>query len=402
MITLSMIRKEPKGVSNMNVYFDNSATTKPSPEVLRSMHEVAERFYGNPSSLHHLGIESENLIKKAREVIANSLKVDHSEIYFTSGGTESNNLAIKGIAFQYQSRGKHLVTSSIEHPSVSEVFQSLEKDFGFDITYLPVDSLGRVSVEDLKKAVRDDTVLVSIMHVNNEIGSIQPIKEIGEWLKTKRKIFFHVDDVQGYGRVSLNIKDCGIDLYSVSGHKLHGPKGMGILYIRDGVIISPLFHGGDQQNGYRPGTENVPGIVGLAKAIRMAKEKEEDHRIHLNELKKKLIHGLHDIIGKIRINSNEEPSLGAPHIVNFSLPGLKSEVILHALEEKGIYISTKSACSSKVNKPSRVLKAMGLQDEEAISSLRISFSTENTLEEVDYFLQTIKEILPYYQKIMKV
>lgn len=386
----------------MNVYFDNSATTQPLPEVIKSMVEVSERYYGNPSSLHHLGVEVEHLIKKSKEVISKSLGIGMNEICFTSGGTESNNLAIKGAAFQFQNRGKHLITSEIEHPSVYEVFQVLQKQFGFRVTFLPVNAEGKVSVADLEEAICPDTILVSIMHVNNETGAIQPIEEVGSLLKKYPKILFHVDAVQSVGKIPLDIKGASIDLLSISGHKFHAPKGTGILYVREGLILSPLFHGGGQQQGVRPGTENVPGIVGLAKAIRINAENEKQDQMYLQQLKKRFITGLKESSLSLIINSNENEKGGAPHIVNISLPGLKAEVIVHALEEKGIYVSTKSACSSKKNKPSRVLTAMGLREEYSLSSLRFSFSKHNKIEEIDYCLSVMEEILPYYQNIMKV
>jgi cysteine desulfurase len=385
----------------MNVYLDNSATTRPSPEVLKSMHEVLEKYYGNPSSLHRLGTEAEHLLRRSRELIANLLQVASSEIIFTSGGTEGNNLAIKGIAFEYQKRGKHIITTQIEHASVYEACQALEENFGFQVTYLPVNKEGLISINDLREAIREDTILVSIMHVNNEIGTIQPIEQIGLLLKRFPKILFHVDDVQGYGKVPLSIKGSHIDLLTISGHKFHAPKGIGLLYVREGVHLLPLFHGGAQQDGTRPGTENVAGIVALAKAMRIVKEREGEERIHLRGLQMKAIESLRGL-QHMRINTPIESGFTSPHILNISFMGIKPEVIVHALEERGILISTRSACSSKVQKPSRILTAMGLKEDEANSAIRISFSAINTTQEIEYLGKVMQEIVPYYQKIMKV
>jgi cysteine desulfurase len=385
----------------MKVYFDNSATTKPTKEVIQSMTEVLERFYGNPSSLHHLGAEAEQLLTRSKEQVAALLDVDASEIIFTSGGTESNNLAIKGVAFGYQQRGKHIITSQVEHPSVYEVCQDLEEHFGFQVTYLPVDKNGIVSVADVKRSIREDTILVSIMQVNNELGSIQPITEIGKLLQHYPKLRFHVDQVQGSGKVPLNIKESHIDLLSLSGHKIHAPKGTGILFVKNGVKLYPLLHGGAQQQGIRPGTENVAGSVAFAKALRMIKEQELDHIEHLFKLKEKVTHALLKLEHVI-INSSLDRERFAPHIINASFKGLKPEILVHALEEKGIYVSTKSACSSKIEKPSRILTATGKRDVDASSSLRISFSIDNKIEEVDYFANAIQQIVPHYQNVMKV
>lgn len=385
----------------MKVYFDNSATTKPSEEVIQSMNEVLERYFGNPSSLHHIGAEAEQLLSKSKELVAKLFGVHAAEIVFTSGGTESNNLAIQGVAFGYQQRGKHLITTQIEHPSVFEVCQALEKNFGFEVTYLPVDRNGVVSLDEVKSAIREDTILVSIMHVNNELGSVQPILEIGKLLQKYPKALFHVDQVQGFGKAPLSIRESHIDLLSISGHKLHAPKGTGLLFVKNNVHLYPLFHGGQQQRGIRPGTENIPGIVALAKALRIVKEDEHKHIAHLLRLKEETVKALQQI-DDVLINSPLDKELSAPHIINASFKGLKPEVLVHALEEKGIYVSTKSACTSKIQKTSRILSSCGLSDEEANSALRISFSLTNTLDEVEYFTKVITELVPYYKKILKV
>lgn len=347
-----------------------------------------ETYFGNPSSLHQKGLEAENVLKQARLVAARYLGCKPSEILFTSGGTESNNAAIKGVAFQYQGRGKHIVTTSIEHPAVYDVCKQLES-FGFSVTFLPVDRDGRVSVEDVKKAVRDDTILVSVMHVNNELGTIQPIAEIGEWLKQFPKTLFHVDAVQSFGKLPLRVKEWGIDLASISAHKFHGPRGTGILFKREGLIIQPLLMGGGQEGGFRSGTENLPAVAGMAKAIRMLAEEGKRDADRLSELTRHLREGLSSISGCV-INTPAEGS--APHIVNVSFPGMKAEVVLHALEERGFLVSTKSACSSKADEPSRVLTATGMDREQALSAIRISLGRENTAEEVEKFIAAVREV----------
>jgi cysteine desulfurase len=370
------------------IYFDNSATTRPHPQVIEVVKRAMETYFGNPSSLHQKGLEAENVLKQARLVAAQYLGCKPSEILFTSGGTESNNAAIKGVAFQYQGRGKHIVTTSIEHPAVYDVCKQLES-FGFSVTFLPVDRDGRVSVEDVKKAVRDDTILVSVMHVNNELGTIQPIAEIGEWLKQFPKTLFHVDAVQSFGKLPLRVKEWGIDLASISAHKFHGPRGTGILFKREGLIIQPLLMGGGQEGGFRSGTENLPAVAGMAKAIRMLAEEGKRDADRLSELTRYLREGLSSISGCV-INTPAEGS--APHIVNVSFPGMKAEVVLHALEERGFLVSTKSACSSKADEPSRVLTATGMDREQALSAIRISLGRENTAEEVEKFIAAVREV----------
>lgn len=381
----------------MLIYFDNSATTAPYPEVVGTMREVLDQFYGNPSSLHKIGVQAEKVLNQSRDLAAKLLGVQSGEIIFTSGATESNNMALKGVAFGYGSRGKHIITSAIEHPAVYDVCKQLEA-FGFEVTILPVNEDGVVRVRDLKAALRDETILVSIMHVNNEVGSIQPIGEIGQLLKQYPKVLFHVDAVQSFGKINLTPKDWHIDLLSLSSHKFHGPKGTGLLFIRKGVKLMPLLAGGGQENGVRAGTENLAGIVGMVKAMRMTLDHVKDNANHLSLLRAKLWEGLEKVEGCF-MNS---PRQGAPHILNVSLPGLKSEVVLHSLEEKGVFVSTKSACSSKVDKPSRVLMAMGIGEEKAKSALRISLSGQNTEAEVDQFLTIFHEIVPHLRMMLHV
>lgn|SRR5699024_5458346 len=378
------------------IYLDNSATTKPLKSVIDSYQKVTEQFFCNPSSIHQFGGEGEHLLYKARSQAAELLEVRPDEIIFTSGGTESNNIAIKGIALQHQSRGKHLITTTIEHPSVYEAFQALEK-LGFEVTYVPVDENGHVSVKDIEKAIQDDTILISVMHVNNETGVIQPIEEIGKMLSKYPKIFFHVDDVQGLGKVPLSLKTSQIDLWTCSGHKIHGLKGTGLLYIRTGVKLFPLFHGGSQENQIRPGTENLAGIVSFVKALRLIKEQEKQHVDHLIAMKHKIMNA---------VQSHEEiclntPIDSAPHIVNFSFPSVKPEVAIHMFGEYDIFLSTKSACSSKDLNESRVLSACGYELRRASSGLRVSLSYENTSEEIDVFIETLEIVINHLKGMLK-
>ncbi|NQF15277.1 cysteine desulfurase [Brevibacillus sp. HB1.3] len=379
------------------IYLDNSATTRPHPQVIETVRRAMESYYGNPSSLHQKGVEAENVLKQARKVAAQYLGCKESEVIFTSGGTESNNTAIKGVAFQYQNRGKHIITTQVEHPAVYDVCKQLE-GLGFSVTYLPVDREGRVSVEAVQKAMRPDTILVSVMHVNNELGTVQPILEIGQWLKQFPKVLFHVDAVQGIGKVPLRIKDSGIDLLSVSAHKFYGPRGVGILYKREGLIIHPLMMGGGQEGGVRSGTENLPAIAGMAKAIRILEELGSVEMIRLQKLNQQLREGIATMEGCV-VNTPESNT--APHIMNLSVPGVKAEVLLHALEEKGFLISTKSACSSKVNEPSRVLTAIGIERDCALSSLRISLGRENTADDIQQFLKALEECVSVLRTYIK-
>jgi cysteine desulfurase len=378
------------------IYFDNSATTKPYKEVLETYSKVSEVYFGNPSSLHTLGKEAEMLLDQGRDQIAKLLKVNKKEIIFTSGGTEGNNLAIKGTALEHRHRGKHLITTNVEHASNFEAFGQLEK-FGYEVTYLNVNEEGVISLAELKDAIRDDTILVSMIHVNNELGSVQPIKDVGKLLSSYPKVYFHVDHVQGMTKVPLSFKDCHIDLCTISGHKFHGPKGTGVLYVRQGVKLFSLFTGGVQENNLRAGTENIPGCVAMAKALRLSMEKYVENKSHIRNLRERLINSLEEINGVV-INS---PKNGAPHIVNFSLPGIKPEVVIQALGERQIYVSTKSACSSKLAEPSRILMVTGLGVERAESAIRTSFSFENTVEEVDEFVAALQIIYSQLKEVMR-
>lgn len=379
------------------IYFDNSATTRPYNEVLDSFVKISSEFFGNPSSLHGLGLQAEKLLTQARTQVANLLSVKPTEVYFTSGGTESNNLAIKGTAMLHKNKGKHLILSSVEHPSVRGAMEQLQK-LGFDITYLPADQTGRVKVEDVKASIKKDTILVSVMQVNNEVGTIQPIAEIGKLLKQYPTILFHVDAVQAVGKVPLNLKANGVDLCSFSAHKFHGLKGTGALFIREGVRLDPLLSGGNQEWKVRSGTENVAGAVAMAKALRMTIENSEMGLEVMKKVKSFLREGLSRIDG-LTINTPLENS--APHILNFSISGVKAEVLIHTLEQKGIYISTTSACSSKKQLPSQTLLAMGVPDDLADSAFRISLSYGNTEDEAEKVIMAIEEAAKQLRKVMK-
>lgn len=370
-------------------YFDHAATTPPYTEVIETVAEIMSKHYGNPSSLHRLGEVSSKLLNKSREVCANALQVNPREITFTSGATESNNLAIKGVALQYMKRGQHIITTATEHPSVYECCKQLEL-LGWQVTYLPVNEEGQVSIEDVQQALRNDTVLVSIMHVNNETGYIQPIEAIGKMLKKHdRPIIFHVDGVQGFTTVPLSLQDSEIDLYSLSAHKLRGPKGVGLLYVKEGISLFPLMAGGGQEEGRRSGTENIPLIVGMSKAIRMTSEGRLERASKLLGLRNKLIQGIKDIPGLV-LNSGEGAS-AAPHIVHFSYPGMKAEAMLHMIEEAGFMVSTQSACSSKRSEPSRILLAMHRSPEIASSGIRISLGEEHTEKVIEELLVVLNK-----------
>lgn len=377
------------------IYLDNSATTKPDKNVLQSFQHVSTEIYANPSSIHPFGGEAEELLRQARKQAAQLLEIHPEEVIFTSGGTEGNNLSIKGIALKHKKRGKHIITSVTEHPSVLKACQSLE-DLGFEVTYLQVNEAGVISLSQLERAIRQDTILISIMHVNNELGSIQPITEIGKIVKEYPKIFFHVDNVQGFGKVPLSLQSNGIDLCTISGHKIHGLKGTGLLYIKKGTTLHPLLHGGDQEHAYRSGTENVAGAVSLVKSIRLILEKQKKMKNHLYQLQAYVKEHVQNML-YIEWNT---PQQAAPHIINVSASGLKPEVIIHALAEKGIMISTKSACSSKELNESSVLIHCGFPNERAASALRISMSYATTQADIDEFLAALKKATHQLKEVM--
>lgn len=380
----------------MQAYLDNSATTVCEPGVVEKMVQMMTVSYGNPSAMHHKGVEAENYIKEAREIIAKTMKVQEKELIFTSGGTESNNMAIMGCAAANHRMGKHLITTQIEHPAVGNVMKHLEEE-GYEVTYLPVDENGIVKLEELKKAMRPDTMLVSVMHVNNEIGSVQPLEEISRIVKQNNPAaLFHVDAIQGYGKYRIFPKKMGIDLLSVSSHKIHGPKGVGFLYCDSKVKIKPILFGGGQQRDLRSGTENVPGIVGMAEAVKELYTDFEKKIEHLYRIKEHFAEKL-SALDQVKINglSGRE---SAPHIVSVSFPGVRSEVLLHALEAREIYASAGSACSSNKPAVSATLRAIHVPKEQLDSTLRFSFSVHTTMEEIDYCAEALEELLPMLRR----
>lgn len=384
----------------MEVYLDNSATTKCFPEVAELMKKIMCDEYGNSSSMHRKGIQAENHIRYAKDVIARNLKINEKEIIFTSGGTESNNLALIGTAFANARAGRHLITTAIEHPAVSQTMKYLEQE-GFRITYLPVDKNGMIRLQDLERVINRDTILISIMHTNNEIGSVQPIAEAGALIQNiNPHIVFHVDAVQGFGKYKIHPKRMNIGLLTVSGHKIHGPKGTGFLYADEKVKINPISFGGKQQQGMRSGTENVPGIAGMARAIEMQSDNMDQDIDKLYELKSYFVDGLKGIPELVM--NNPPARNGAPHIINASIIGIKSEVLLHALEEKDIYVSAGSACSAnKANHQSPTLKAIGLSKAAMESAIRFSFSHYTSMAELTYTLNTMYDIIPMLRKYVR-
>ncbi len=380
----------------MEVYLDNSATTRAFPEVAELMTKIMLEDYGNPSSMHFKGMQSEQYIKTAKEQIARLLKVNEREIVFTSGGTEADNLALIGTCMANRRSGNHVITTKIEHPAILKTMQYLEEQ-GFKVTYLPVDGTGRIRLEDLKKSMRQDTILVSIMHTNNEIGSVQPIEEAGMLIKRMNpRTLFHVDAVQGFGKFRIWPKKMYVDMLSVSGHKIHGPKGIGFLYINEKVKIRPIIFGGEQQRGLRSGTENVPAIAGLGLASQKIYEKLEEDTERMYGLREQLIEGISDM-DHVRINGCPHRE-GAPHIVSVSFYGIKSQVLLNKLGEKGICVSAGSACSSNHPRPSETLRAIGIERSLLESTVRFSFSLFTTEEEIRYTVQALHEIVPALRK----
>lgn len=386
------------------IYFDHCASTPPHDEVVRTMAEVMKLHYANPSSLHRSGMESRKLLQRSRELVGDLFQTEAKEWIFTSGGTESNNLAVVGAARRVHARGRHLITSGIEHPSVYDAFKRLERE-GFHVTFLPANRAGFVSPSDVEGALTEETSLVSIMHVNNETGSVQPIKEIGSLLKEKRNILFHVDGVQSVGKLPVRLRDWGVDLFTASAHKVGGPRGVGLLYVRDGIQLKPLMAGGGQEEGLRPGTENVAAIVAAAKAFRLAMESQGQRRAAMEALRNRLVRCVQEIPELVLngasavdgpANAGGDGSLleeMAPHIVNFSYPGMKPEVFVHMLEKHRILASTKSACSSKDDKPSRVLLAMGLPHAQAASGIRISFGDEHGDTELEWLCRMLQLVV---------
>lgn len=385
----------------MEVYLDNSATTRVFPEVAELMTKIMCEDYGNPSSLHRKGMQAESFLRYAKETLARLLKVNEKEIFFTSGGTESDNMALIGCALANARRGKHIITTQVEHPAVLKTCAYLES-LGYRVTYLPVDRSGRIVLEDLQRAIGPDTILVSVMHTNNEIGALQPVAEAGALIKRINPYtLFHVDAVQGFGKARIYPKKLRIDLLSASGHKIHGPKGVGFLYIDERVKIQPLIHGGGQQMNLRSGTDNVPGAAGMARAAELLYDHYEEDMERLYQYKKYFMEGVRRLEG-VRINGllpGEPEGAGtAPHIVSVSVPGVRSEVLLHALEEKGIYVSAGSACAARKPQPSATLKAIGVEKALLESTVRFSFSVYTTREELDYTLQEMYDKIPMLRR----
>lgn len=389
----------------MRAYFDNSATTQVKKEVVAEMMNVIENFYGNPSSVHSFGQEVKPIVDLARQRVAKLINASDKEVYFTSGGSEADNWAIKGAAFANRAKGNHIITSKIEHHAVLHTCEYLEKNHGFEVTYLNVDEKGFVCLDELKKAIRPETILITIMFANNEIGTIQPIKEIGEIAK-EHKILFHTDAVQALGNVPIDVKELGIDMMSVSGHKLYTPKGIGALYIRNGVKIDNLIHGGAQERKKRAGTENTAYIAAFGKACELAQESLDEHIEKTKALRDKLIHGIVERIPHTLVTGDLEKRL--PTIASFCFRFIEGEALLLSCDMVGIAGSSGSACTSGALDPSHVLMAIGLTHEIAHGSLRLSISDYNTEEEVDHVLEKLPEIVqrlrnmsPLYETFLK-
>ena len=380
----------------MNVYFDNSATTKPYDEVIEAVSKGMKEYFGNPSSLHKIGLNCEKRLNEAREYFASTIKCNKEEIYFTSGGSEGNNLILKGLL----KPGHHFITTAFEHHSIISTCKQLEEK-GVKVTYLDVDSEGRISLEDLEEAITKDTVLVSIMQVNNEIGVIQDIEAIGKLIKERSsRAKFHVDAVQGYGKLPIDVNKSNVDFLTVASHKIHGPKGVGFIYIKKGIILNSLISGGSQEKGIRAGTENLPGIIGFEKAAQITFEEMESRYDKVLELKKYFVERLNEI-KDIRVNGEIDGF--SPYILNVSFLGVRAEVLLHLLEEQNIYVATGSACTSKSSAAhgSYVIKSLGLSNKEVESAIRFSFSYENTKEEVDYTIDVLKKSLMFLRRVKR-
>ncbi len=376
-------------------YMDHSATSPVDPEVLEAMLPYFTTEFGNASTLYALGREARAAMENARKQVASLIGAKPEEVYFTSGGTESDNIAIKGTVSRLKKKGNHIITSSIEHPAVDETCKYLEKN-GCQVTYLPVGEDGIVKITDVEEAIKDETILITIMHANNEIGTIQPIEEIGK-LSREKGIIFHTDAVQTVGKIPVNVEELNVDLLSISAHKLYGPKGIGALYIKNGVRVDPLFHGGGHERGIRPGTENVAGIVGLGKACQIAEENLDENIEYVTILREKLIQGVLETIEQSYLNGH--PTKRLPNNANFRFSSIEGESIVLQLDAKGIAASTGSACSSKKLEPSHVLMAIGLKEVDAHGSLRISVGKENTEEDIDYTIDAIREVVERLRSI---
>lgn len=379
----------------MSIYFDNAATTPPTEEVIESVLVGMKEYYGNPSSLHKLGLNAERMLLTSREELAKTINATSDEIFFTSGGSEGNNFILKGIG----KSGNNIITTKFEHPSVLNALNELREQ-GIIVHELSLNENGEVDLEELKSFIDKNTVLVSIMHVNNEIGTIQPIEEIGKIIKdNSTRAKFHVDGVQSYGKIAIDVKKANIDYLTVSSHKFHGPKGVGFCYIRKGLRLKPLISGGGQESGFRSGTENLPGVMGMVVAAKMAQASIKESYKKVWEIKEHFIEKLKGI-ENIKINSPLKENI-SPYILNVSFTGIRGEVLLHALEENGIFVSTGSACSSRGGKESHVLKALGLDYKDIDGAIRFSFSRFNTIEEVDLSNEALKKSLLFLRRVRK-
>lgn len=371
------------------IYMDHGATTPVDPLVVDAMLPYFTETFGNASSLHSFGQEANSALEQSRQQVAASIGAKPEEIIFTSGGTESDNLAIKGIAYRNSGKGKHIITSTIEHPAILNTCAYLEKE-GFEVTYVAVNSDGIIDMDELKKAIRDDTILISVMHANNEIGTIQPISDISKLAKEK-SIYLHTDAVQSFGKIAVNVDELGVDMLSMSSHKIYGPKGVGALYVRKGTPLQALAHGGSHERSMRAGTENISGIVGFAKAVALADERLVDDEKHMTQLRDSLIGKVMDSIDDVELSGH--PTNRLPNNVNLRFSFIEGESMLLFLDMKGIAISTGSACSSKSLEPSHVLTAIGLRPEDSHGSLRITLGKDNTQEEVDYVVDALVEVV---------
>ncbi|MBC7088202.1 MAG: cysteine desulfurase [Tissierellales bacterium] len=382
------------------IYLDNCSTTKPRLEVIETIKNTMIDDFGNPSSLHKLGINAEKILNKSRETVAEFLSCNPSEIYFTSGGTESNNTAIQGVLKAKKRNGKHIITTKLEHPSVLNVIKNYEKE-GYEVTYLNNDDFGRIDISELENSIRKDTILVSIIHINNEIGVIQDLKKINQVIREKNSnIHFHVDGVQSFGKTNLKLNEISVDSFSFSSHKIHGPKGIGGLYLKNKTKIDPLIFGGNQEKGLRSGTENIPAIAGFGKAVEILNNNLSYEKSEVNKIKLSFANFFQNNIDDIRINSLLD-NTGSSYILSVSFKDVRSEVLLHMLEDKDIYISTGSACSSKSSKKSHVLKAIGLDDNLIEGTIRLCFSYENIENDLELVMNEIKKNVEYIRKITR-
>lgn len=377
------------------IYMDHSATSPVDPEVFEAMKPYFQEEFGNASTLYKLGRDSKRAMENARAQVASIIGAEPKDVIFTSGGTESDNIAIKGIAYKLKNKGRHIITSNIEHPAVHETCKYLEKN-GFEVTYVPVGTDGLLKASDVEAAIRDDTILITVMHANNEIGTIQPIAEIGK-IAHENGILFHTDAVQSVGKIPVDVNALNVDMLSISSHKLYGPKGIGALYIKKGVRLEPIIHGGGHERGLRPGTENVPAIVGFGKACQLAEENLEEESARLIRLRDKLVDAVLEQNEEAYLNGDKEKRL--PGNANFRFTGIEGESLILHLDSKGIAASTGSACSSTKLEPSQVLMAIGLEEVEAHGSLRISLGRENTEEDIDHAITSIKEVVDTLRKM---